>query len=79
MTNVTAKGTLKAKTLGGSMKLFKEMAINSYQWYSFNTKPSRPAQVYDMDAIVVSKIQVEALNIKIWVASDTIDNSSEAM
>ena len=48
MIDVAIGETLNAKTLEGSMELFKEIAMNSYHWYSSKTKLGKIAHVYDM-------------------------------
>ena len=65
MIDATIGGTLNNKTPKVAQELFKETAMNNYQWYSSKAKPSEPTQVYDVDTIVVFAIQVEALSRKI--------------
>ena len=43
MRDAVARGTLNIKTPEAAMELFKEMAMNSYQWHSFRAKPSKPS------------------------------------
>ena len=47
------------------MELFKEMAMNNYQWHSSKAKLSKPAHVYNVDAITALAVQVEILSKKI--------------
>ena len=65
MIDAVVGGTLNAKMLVGSMGLFKEMAMNSYQWYSSKVKPNKTAYVYDVDTVTALAVQVENLNKKI--------------
>ena len=65
MIDAAAGGTLNAKTPEGSMELFEEMTMNSYQWYSFRVKPGKIAHAYDVDTIIALAVQVENLNKKI--------------
>ncbi|MBN8124889.1 hypothetical protein, partial [Vibrio vulnificus] len=39
--------------------------MNNYQWYSFRSKSSKPAGLYDVDAITTLAVQVEILGKKI--------------
>ena len=48
-----------------AMELFKEMNMNSYQWHSSKAKSSKPAHMYDVDAITSLAVQVESLSKKI--------------
>ena len=41
------------------------MAMNDYQWYTSQAKPSKPTHVYDIDAIIALPIQVKTLSRKI--------------
>ena len=51
MIDTTTRGTLNTKMPKATMDLFEEMAINSYQWHRSRAKSSKPAQVYDVDAL----------------------------
>ena len=62
MIDATAGGTLNAKTPEGSMELFEEMAMNSYQWYSSRAKPGKTVHVYDIDTVIALVVQMENLN-----------------
>ena len=47
MIDVIVGGTLNTKMPKVAMELFEEMAMNSYQWHSSGTKPSKLTHVYD--------------------------------
>ena len=65
MINAVSERTLNTKTPEATQELFKEMAMNNYQWYNSRVKPSKPTHVYDMDAIIALTVQVKALHKKI--------------
>ena len=65
MINAATRGTLNTKTPKGSMELFEEMAMNSYQWYNSRVKPNKTAHVYNIDMVTTLAVQVESLNKKI--------------
>ena len=65
MIGTTTGGAFNTKTPEGSMELFKELAMNSYQWYSFKTKLGKIAHVYNVDTIIALAVQMENLNKKI--------------
>ena len=65
MIDTTTEGTLNNKTLEVIQELFKEMAMNSYQWINSWPKPSKLAHVYDVDVVTALAMQVEALSKKI--------------
>ena len=65
MIDVVVGGKLNVKMLEGSMKLFEELAMNSYQWYSSRAKSSKIAHVYDVDTVTTLAMQMENLNKKI--------------
>ena len=52
MSDTVTGGTLNAKTLEGSMELFKEIAMNSYQWYISRVKTGKTTHVYDVDTVI---------------------------
>ena len=56
---------MNAKTSKGSMEVFEEMAMNSYQWYSSRAKLGKTTHVYDVDTVTTLAVQVENLNKKI--------------
>ena len=43
---------LNNKTPKVAQDLIEEMAMNSYQWYSSQAKPSKLAKIYNVDAII---------------------------
>ena len=52
MLEASNRGALNTKTLKAAMKLFQEMTMNSYQWHNSRAKSSKPAHVYDIDAVI---------------------------
>ena len=65
MIDATVGGTLNAKTLEESVELFKEMVMNSYQWYNSRAKSNKTGHVYDVDMVMALAVQVVNLNKKI--------------
>ena len=62
MIDIAIGGKLNAKMPEGSMELFEEMAMNSYQWYSSKAKLGKTTHVYDVDTVTSLVVQVENLN-----------------
>ena len=51
MIDAAAGGTLNNKTPEAAQDLIEEMAMNNYQWHTARSKPSKPAGVYNVDAV----------------------------
>ena len=78
MIDAGARGTLNNKIPKVAQELFKEMAMNSYQWCTNQAKPSKPTHVYDVDVVTTLAIHVEDLSRK-WIISHTTTRSSDVM
>ena len=65
MIDAAAGGTLNSKTPEAAQDLIEEMAMNNYQWHTVRSKPTKPAGVYDVDAVTGLAIQLDALSKKI--------------
>ena len=65
MIDAAVRGTLNTKMPEVAMELFKEKAMNSYQWHNSRAKSSKLTRVYDIDAITALAVQVEILSKKI--------------
>ena len=65
MIDATTVGALNTKMLKVSQELFEEIAMDNYQWHSFWPKPSKPTNVYNVNAVLALAVQVEALSKKI--------------
>lgn len=59
------RGTLNSKTPEATQELIEEKAMNSYQWQATRLSPSKPASVYDIDAIIALVVQLEVLSKKV--------------
>ena len=65
MIDAAAGGTLNNKTPEAAQELIEDMAMNNYQWHSNRAKPSKPAGIYEVDAVTALARQVETLSKKI--------------
>ncbi|KAA3465598.1 Retrotransposon gag protein [Gossypium australe] len=61
----TAGGTLNNRTPEAAYEFIEEMSPNNYQWQVIRTKPTKSAEVYNLDAITILSTQVEMMNKKI--------------
>ncbi|KAK8935660.1 hypothetical protein KSP39_PZI013348 [Platanthera zijinensis] len=64
MIDAASGGTLNNKTPEAAQQLIEEMAMNSYQWTTVRPKPTKPAGMYEVDAVTALAIQVEKLHQK---------------
>ena len=64
-TNIHNGGTINSKTPEDSYEFIEEMSLNNYQWQVMRTKPTKTADVYNVDSVTMLSNQVELLNKKI--------------
>ncbi|KAG8496909.1 hypothetical protein CXB51_008012 [Gossypium anomalum] len=62
MIDAAAIRTINNKTPEAAYKFIEEMSLNNYQWQVMRTKPTKTADVYNVDAINMLSNQVEILN-----------------
>ncbi|KAK5843410.1 hypothetical protein PVK06_005866 [Gossypium arboreum] len=65
MIDVAAGGTINNKTPQAAYKFIEEMSLNNYQWQVMRTKPTKAANIFNLDAVTMLSNQVELLNKKI--------------
>ncbi|KAG8502938.1 hypothetical protein CXB51_000744 [Gossypium anomalum] len=65
MVDAAASGTINNKTPEAAYEFIEEMLLNNYQWQVIRTKPTKTADVYNVDVVNMLSNQVELLNKKI--------------
>ncbi|KAK5785959.1 hypothetical protein PVK06_040583 [Gossypium arboreum] len=62
MIDAAAGGTINNKTHEEAYEFIEEMSLNNYQWQVMRTKPTKVANVYNVDSVTMLSNQVELLN-----------------
>ncbi|KAK5793055.1 hypothetical protein PVK06_034191 [Gossypium arboreum] len=65
MIDAAAGGTINNKTPEEAYEFIEEMSLNNYQWQVMRTKPTKTADVYNVDSVTMLSNQVKLLNKKI--------------
>ncbi|KAG8491750.1 hypothetical protein CXB51_015084 [Gossypium anomalum] len=65
MVDAAAGGTINNKTPEEAYEFIEEMSLNNYQWQVMRTKPTKAANVFNIDSVTMLSNQVELLNKKI--------------
>ncbi|KAK5772406.1 hypothetical protein PVK06_048694 [Gossypium arboreum] len=65
MIDAAAGRTINNKTPEDAYEFIEDMSLNNYQWQVMRTKPTKIADVYNIDSVTMLSNQVELLNKKI--------------
>jgi len=75
MIGAAAGGTLMSKTEEKAYNLIEEMALNNYQWSSECGQSKRVGGKYDIDALTLLIIKMDAMTQKIDKLNVNVVNS----
>jgi len=75
MIDAAAGDTLMSKTEDDAYNLIEEMALNIYQWLSEGGQPKRVGRKYDIDALTLLTVKLNAMTQKLDKLNVNVVNS----
>jgi len=61
MINAAVGGTLMSKTKEEAFNMIEEMALNNYQWLNEHGQPKRVGGKYNVDALTLLTVKMDAM------------------